>query len=270
MTRYAIGDIQGCMDTLERLLASIAFDRAKDELWIVGDLVNRGPRSLDVLRWARDLGERATIVLGNHDLHCLARMAGVANAKKRDTLDEVLAAPDRDELMEWLRQRPFLHVEGEHLMVHAGLHRSWTTARARELAGELEAGLRGPAWRTWIAQTSGSAPTWREKRTGAERVRALLGFFVRVRMCEPDGDAIADFDGAPEEGPRGAVPWYELEPPALSTHVAVFGHWAAHGARQGKRWISTDAACVWGGALTAVRLEDRHVFSVPAVEPPAA
>lgn len=269
MARYAIGDIQGCMDTLERLLARIAFDRTHDELWLVGDLVNRGPRSLDVLRWARDLGDRATIVLGNHDLHCLARLAGAAPAKKRDTLDAVLAAPDRDDLADFLRTRTFLHADDDHLLVHAGLHRSWTTARARELAAELEAGLRGPDWRTWIGHTLGGAPTWRDKRTGADRIRALLGFFIRVRMCEPDGDALPDFDGAPEDAPPGAVPWYELSPPALSTHVAVFGHWAAHGVRQSPRWIATDSACVWGGGLTAVRLSDRHTFTVPAVEPPA-
>lgn len=268
MARYAIGDIQGCMSTLERLLATIGFDAARDQVWLVGDLVNRGPRSLDVLRWARDLGDRATVVLGNHDLHLLSRVAGAAAAKKRDTLDAVLAAPDRDALCDWLRSRSLLHVEDGFLLVHAGVHKSWTATRARELAAELEAGLRGPDWRTWIAQTVGGAPTWREKRTGAERIRAILGFLVRVRTCEPDGDAVSDFDGAPEDAPRGARAWYELDPLALRDHVAVFGHWAAHGARQTERWIATDSACVWGGELTAVRLDDRKTFTVPAVETP--
>jgi bis(5'-nucleosyl)-tetraphosphatase (symmetrical) len=269
MPRYAIGDIQGCMSTLEKLLAAIAFDRTRDEVWLVGDLVNRGPRSLDVLRWARGLGDRATVVLGNHDLHLLARVAGAAGAKKRDTLDEVLAAPDRDELCDWLRTRALAHVEDGFLLVHAGVHRSWTIERTRELAGELEAGLRGDNWRAWIASTVGSAPKWRETRTGAERVRAILGFLVRVRMCDADGDALHDFDGAPSEAPRGALPWYRLEPLALRDHVAVFGHWAAHGAGQAGRWIATDSACVWGGALTAVRLDDRELISVAAVEPAA-
>jgi len=266
MARYAIGDIQGCMSSLERLLETIEFDRARDEVWLVGDLVNRGPRSLDVLRWARDLGERATVVLGNHDLHLLARIAGVAPAKKRDTLDEVLAAPDRDELCAWLRARRLLHVEDGWLLVHAGLHHAWTATHARELAGELEAELRGPDWRTWIASTMGSAPRWKESRAGAERWRATLGYLVRVRMVDGRGDALGDFDGAPEDAPKGARPWYANDPLALRDHVAIFGHWAAHGAGQGPRWIATDSGCVWGGELTAVRLDDRQAFSVPAVE----
>ena len=266
MPRYVIGDIQGCMTSLERLLERIDFDRGRDELWLVGDLVNRGPRSLDVLRWARGLGDRATVVLGNHDLHLLARAAGVAPAKKRDTLDEVLAAPNRDALCDWLRARPLVHLEDGFLLVHAGVHREWTAARARALASELEAGLRGPDWRSWIASTVGTAPKWRDHRSGAERVRAILGYLVRVRMCDDHGDAIGDFDGAPEDGPRGARPWYRLDPLALRDHVAVFGHWAAHGARQGAQWIATDSACVWGGELTAVRLDDRRTYAVPAAE----
>ncbi len=269
MARYAIGDIQGCMSSLERLLTLIGFDRRADELWLVGDLVNRGPRSLDVLRWARDLGDRATVVLGNHDLHLLARAAGVAKAKKRDTLDEVLAAPDRDELIGWLRRRPLVHVADGFLMVHAGVHMAWSLAEVEGFAREFAAALRGPGWATWVASTLGKAPSWRPHRTGDERVRAILGYLVRARMCTADGDALHDFDGAPAEAPPGALPWYALAPRALREHVAVFGHWAAHGARVTERIIATDSACVWGGALTAVRLDDRAVFAVPAVEPPA-
>jgi bis(5'-nucleosyl)-tetraphosphatase (symmetrical) len=270
MATYAIGDIQGCMDSLERLLAAIGFDRASDRLWLVGDLVNRGPRSLDVLRWARRLDDRATVVLGNHDLHLLARVAGAGKAKKRDTLETILAAPDRDELCDWLRLRSIAHIDGDYVMIHAGLHRSWTIVDVDRYARELEAGLRGDDWRTWIAGTLGSAPTWRDHRVGTERIRALLGFFVRVRMCDADGDAVPDFDGPPAEAPAGTSPWYAQSPPALTTHTAVFGHWAAHGAALGPRFIATDSACVWGGALTAVRLDDRTMFSVPAVEPSAA
>src|SRR5688572_27562554 len=142
MALYAIGDIQGCMDSLERLLAAIDYQRGRDRLWLVGDLVNRGPRSLDTLRWARDQGDSVVAVLGNHDLHLLARAAGTADAKRRDSLDDVLAAPDCDELIDWLRARPLLHVEDGHVLVHAGLHPRWTVARASALAGELEAGLR--------------------------------------------------------------------------------------------------------------------------------
>ncbi|MEZ4402938.1 MAG: symmetrical bis(5'-nucleosyl)-tetraphosphatase [Kofleriaceae bacterium] len=269
MARYAIGDVQGCMDTLARLLATIGFEPAHDQLWFVGDLVNRGPRSLEVLRFVRDLGDRARVVLGNHDLHLLARVAGVAKAKKRDTLDAVLAAPDRDALVEWLRRQPLVHVEDGLVMVHAGLHRAWTLTAALGYARELEAGLRGDAWRRWLADTVGPTPPWRPGLLGDARVRALLGFFVRVRMCDPDGDAVTDFDGAPADAPAGTVPWYQLAPPALADHTVVFGHWAAHGAALGDRWIATDSACVWGGGLTAVDLDRRRLTTVPALEPPA-
>ena len=269
MARYAIGDVQGCMDTLERLLALIGFAPGRDELWLVGDLVNRGPRSLDVLRWARRLDDRVAVVLGNHDLHLLARAAGVGKAKKRDTLDAVLAAIDRDALIEWLRRRPLVHVTDDLLMVHAGVHPAWSLAELRALAGELEAELRGPAWRTWIAGTAGAAPRWRADLTGSDRVRAILSYLVRVRMCTRDGAVVADFDGAPDDAPAGTVPWYALEPLALRDHTVVFGHWAAHGARVSDRIIATDDACVWGGALAAVDLDSRRLFRVPALEPPA-
>jgi bis(5'-nucleosyl)-tetraphosphatase (symmetrical) len=266
MAVYAVGDIQGCMDSFERLLGAIAHDPAHDRLWLVGDLVNRGPRSLDVLRWARDQGDRITAVLGNHDLHLLARAAGVAEAKRRDSLDDVLAAPDRDQLIDWLRHRPLLHVEDGHVLVHAGLHPRWTVERARTLAGELEAGLRSPEWRTWLGQLGGAAPAWSDSLTGAARVRALLAFFVRVRCCELDGEPVPDFDGPPEDAPEGTVPWYALPDPAWADHVAVFGHWAAHGLRMGERWIALDSGCVWGKGLSAVRLPDRTVVQVKSVE----
>lgn len=266
MAVYAVGDIQGCMDSFERLLAAICYDPARDRLLLVGDLVNRGPRSLDVLRWARAQGDAVTTVLGNHDLHLLARAAGVADAKRRDSLDDVLAAPDRDELIDWLRHRPLLHVDGDHVIVHAGLHPRWTVERARALAGELEAGLRGPDWRTWLGQLGGASPPWSDQLAGAARVRALLAFFVRVRCCDLDAEPVADFDGPPEDAPDGAVPWYALPDPAWSTHTIVFGHWAAHGLRLGHRWIALDSGCVWGKGLSAVRLPDRAVTQVASVE----
>ena len=154
-------------------------------------------------------------------------------------------------------------------MVHAGVHMAWSLAEVEGFAREFAAALRGPGWATWVASTLGKAPSWRPHRTGDERVRAILGYLVRARMCTADGDALHDFDGAPAEAPPGALPWYALAPRALREHVAVFGHWAAHGARVTDRIIATDSACVWGGALTAVRLDDRAVFAVPAVEPSA-
>lgn len=265
MARYAIGDIQGCMASLERLLAAIGHDPAKDRLWLVGDLVNRGPRSLDVLRWARAQGDRVTTVLGNHDLHLLARAAGVVSAKRRDTLDEVLAAPDLGELVLWLRSRPLLHVEDGWVLVHAGLHPRWTVARARALAAEVEAALRGPRWAEWLAQTLGAAPAWQDELYGSGRARSILWYLIRARTCTTDGAPI-DFDGPPEEAPVGAVPWYAVPDAAWRDHTVVFGHWAAQGLRLGERWIGIDAGCVWGKRLAAVRLEDRSVVQVKAVE----
>lgn len=266
MAVYAVGDIQGCMTSFERLLGALAFAADRDRLWLVGDLVNRGPRSLDVLRWARAHDHAITAVLGNHDVHLLARVAGVADAKRRDTLDDVLAAPDRDDLVDWLRHRPLLHADDTHVMVHAGLHPRWTVARARALAGELEAGLRSPDWRAWLRQLAGAAPPWSDALTGAPRVRALLAFFLRVRCVHPDATPVPDFDGAPEDAPAGTLPWYALPSPAWATHTAVFGHWAAHGLRVSARWLALDSGCVWGNALSAVRLGDRVVTQVKSAE----
>lgn len=265
MVRYAIGDVQGCMASLERLLAAIEYDRRRDRLWLVGDLVNRGPRSLDVLRWARAQGEAVTAVLGNHDVHLLARAGGLAKVKKRDTLDEVLAAPDRDELIDWLRRRPLVHVEDGWVLVHAGLHPRWSAARARALAAELEAGLASAGWVEWLRSALGGPLAWRDELTGAARARSVLSYLLRVRTCDARG-APVDFDGPPEEAPAGARPWYAFADAAWRDHTVVFGHWAAHGLRVGDRWIATDGGCVWGGQLAAVRLDDRRVVTVDAVE----
>jgi bis(5'-nucleosyl)-tetraphosphatase (symmetrical) len=183
VARYAIGDIQGCMASLERLLALIDFSPARDELWLTGDLVNRGPRSLDVLRWARDLDHRIVSVIGNHDLHLLARAAGASGPKQRDTLDDVLAAPDCARLMDWLRARPLLHHDASFALVHAGLHPQWTVPDARARGAEIERELRGPSWRAFLTQLGGAAPRWDARLGGGDRWRAILSYLVRVRTC---------------------------------------------------------------------------------------
>ena len=266
MARYAIGDIQGCFASLQRLLALIDFSPARDDLWLVGDLVNRGPRSLDVLRWAHAHDQHVTVVLGNHDLHFLARAAGATGAKKRDTLDELLAAKDRDRLVDWLRRRPLVHVEGEHLLVHAGLHPAWTAQDARERGAEIEHELAGASWRAFLAQTSGPSPRWDADLAGGDRWRAILAYLVRVRTLKPDGRVEPDFDGPPSQAPAGCVPWFQFPERAWATHTAVFGHWAALGLDIGPRHLALDSGCVWGNALTAIRLDDRSVFQVKAVE----
>jgi bis(5'-nucleosyl)-tetraphosphatase (symmetrical) len=266
VTRYAIGDIQGCMASLDRLLSLIDYAPAHDELWLVGDLVNRGPRSLDVLRWAMAQGAAVTSVLGNHDLHLLARAAGAAEAKKRDTLDEVLAEPDLGRMVDWLRERPLVHADDRFALVHAGLHPAWTIAQARALTDELAAQLRGPAWRAFLAQTSGApTPRWHDGLGGVDRWRAALGWFVRARTVRADL-RLDPFDGPLADAPPGTTPWFQLPDRAWTTHTVVFGHWAALGLEIGARHLGIDTGCVWGKSLTAIRLDDRMVFQVKAVE----
>jgi bis(5'-nucleosyl)-tetraphosphatase (symmetrical) len=268
VARYAIGDVQGCMASLERLLGLIGYAPGRDELWLTGDLVNRGPRSLDVLRWAVAQGDRVISVIGNHDLHLLARVAGVDGAKPRDTLDDVLAARDRDRLTDWLRARPVMHVDGSSAlaMVHAGLHPTWTIADAREFAGELEAELRAPSWRAFLSRLGGRPPRWHAGLGGGDRWRALAAYFVRARMLHRDGRIESDYDGPPKDAPAGLVPWFRVADAAWKTHTVVFGHWAALGLDLGPRHAGLDTGCVWGNSLTAMRLDDRSVFQVKAAE----
>jgi len=267
VTRYAIGDIQGCKASLDRLLEKLDYSASRDTLWLTGDLVNRGPRSLDVLHWARAQGDAVVTVLGNHDLHLLARVSGAVGEKKRDTLDDVLHAPDRDDLVDWLRMRPMAHVENERILIHAGLHPSWSAAEARGYAAELEHELAGPDWKTFIAKTAGAkAPAWDTALTGADRWRAALSYFVRARMLDREGHIVADYDGPPKGAPAGTLPWFAM-PARWNTHTAVFGHWAALGLDIGPQHLGLDTGCVWGKSLTAIRLDDRTVTSVKAAEP---
>lgn len=263
MATYAIGDIQGCMSTLEKLLAKIEFDPAEDRVWLAGDLVNRGPRSLAVLRWARDLGNRARVVLGNHDLHLLAAWSGLRKRKSLDTLDRVLEAKDGPELIDWLRTRPIMHRGKGHAMVHAGLHPRWSLKKASRLAGELEAALSGDDWQERLAAIySGRMRSWRKSLEGDANLRAALSFFVGVRCVLPDGTP-CDYRGRPEDAPGDCQPWYADRD---DDEVLLFGHWALHGHRRTKRWVALDSGCVWGGKLTAYRLGDRAVFQVKAID----
>ena len=268
MSTYAIGDIQGCFDTLQALLLRIGYRRGRDRLWLAGDLVNRGPRSLEVLRWARAQGESVVSVLGNHDLHLLARAAGVAGTRKRDTLEAVLAAADREALVEWLRRRPLLHREGPWLLVHAGLLPSWTVAHAERAARAAEEVLRGAAWRALLERWgSGPAAPWtatEEALPPLQRQALTLHLLTRLRMLHPGGEPDYAYAGPPAEGPPGLVPWFSRW---HDPHVTVlFGHWAALGRHSEPGIEALDSGCVWGGALTALRLEDRAVFAEPARE----
>ena len=263
MTTYAIGDVQGCLGALEALLDRIDFDLRRDRLWFVGDLVNRGPDSLEVLRFVKSLGDTAVTVLGNHDLHLVALAEGFGKHRADDTLDEVLAAPDRDELVAWLRHRPMLHAEGDHVVVHAGLLPQWTVARARELAAEVEAALRGPRYRNFLAELYGSRPAcWDEALLGTDRLRVIVNAMTRMRFVAADGTMEFHAKGPPSSAPRGCFPWFEAPGRRSAGATLVTGHWSALGLRVAPTLLALDTGCVWGGALSAVRLPDRQVFQV--------
>ncbi len=263
MATYAIGDVQGCFLTLRRLLEACSFDPERDRIWLVGDLVNRGPRSLEVLRWARGLGDRLVAVLGNHDLHLLGRALGSRGAREDDTLGPVLAAPDAGELIAWLRTRPLLYREGSHLLVHAGLQPAWNVEAAESLALELGATLAGSrAAELLLSLRHRGAPAWGTDLPPAERLAIALQTFVLMRTCGPDGRLCHGFSGPPEAAPAGCKPWFDHEPWRQSEIAVVCGHWARLGLRIRGNLLALDTGCVWGGCLTAVRLEDRVVYQV--------
>jgi bis(5'-nucleosyl)-tetraphosphatase (symmetrical) len=263
LATYAIGDLQGCFEPLERLLARIGFDRGRDRLWFVGDLVNRGPDSLECLRFVRGLGDAALTVLGNHDIHLLCVAEGVESARKRDTLDDVLAAPDRAQILEWLRRRPLMHVEGGFALVHAGLLPEWTVAKARGLAAEVETVLAGPGYRGFLDRLYGDEPArWDDRLEGEDRWRVIVNAMTRLRVCEADGAMALAFNGEPGEAAEGRIPWFDMPGRASRDHAIVCGHWSALGVCVRPNLYSLDSGCVWGRALTALRLEDRALFQV--------
>jgi bis(5'-nucleosyl)-tetraphosphatase (symmetrical) len=233
-------------------------------LWFTGDLVNRGPESLQCLRYVKGLGDAAITVLGNHDLHLVCVAAGVEKRRKRDTLEDVLAAPDRDELVDWLRRRPLMHVEGRHALVHAGLVPEWTVARALELAREVEQALRDPGHRELLERMYGDEPDrWDEGLDGIRRLRVIINAMTRLRVCDASGSMALKFKGEPGEAPDHFTPWFDMPGRRSRDHAIVCGHWSALGVRLRPDLLSLDSGCVWGRALTAVRLEDRRRFEVP-------
>ncbi|KAB2927280.1 MAG: symmetrical bis(5'-nucleosyl)-tetraphosphatase [Dechloromonas sp.] len=264
MATYAIGDIQGCYDSLQRLLELCAFDPAVDRLWLVGDLVNRGPKSLETLRLIHGLGDAALTVLGNHDLYLLMVAEGGAKFRgKDDTIQAVLDAPDAGELLGWLRRQPLCHTEGGFCLVHAGLLPQWTAERARELAREVETMLQGAQFREFVLNLWGSEPAaWSDALTGWPRLRVIVNAMTRMRFCTVDG--IMDFKvkGPLAKAPPGYLPWFALPDRRSADAVLVTGHWSALGLQITPNLLALDSGCLWGGHLTAIRLEDRQVFQV--------
>lgn len=267
MATYAIGDVQGCVDALRRLLDAFGFERARDHLWFVGDLVNRGPDSLATLRLVKDLGDAAVTVLGNHDFHLLAVAAGHAKKYRSDTLDAVLDAPDREELLAWLRQQPMLHVEGVWAMVHAGLLPQWNIAQAQLLAREVEAALRGEGWHEFLAKLYGDTPdSWSESLRGANRLRVIVNAMARMRFCTAQGTMALHTKGETSRAPHGFFPWFDAPGRASRDYTVICGHWSTLGLKLRPDLIALDSGCVWGGSLSAVRLEDRRLFQIPCAQ----
>ena len=262
MATYAIGDIQGCCDEFEALLAQLRFDPARDRLWLTGDLVNRGPRSLDVLRRVKRLGTAAITVLGNHDLHLLAvALAPNERVKPQDTLEPILAAPDRDELLKWLRSQPLLHHDATlgYTMIHAGLPPQWDLAMAQSCAHELEHALRDEARCIELfTHMYGDRPTrWSEELRGFDRLRFITNCLTRLRFCRTDGTLELKFKGEIDSAPKGVMPWFRVPQRKSRELRIVCGHWSALGYHDGDGVLSIDTGCVWGEKLCAIRLDRR-------------
>lgn len=266
MAVYAVGDIQGCYAPLQKLLAKLPFDPERDRLWTVGDLVNRGPDSLGVLRWALRC-DYLTTVLGNHDIHLLMRSWGLAKAKRRDTLEDVLEAPDCQVLLAWLRQRPLLYREGNVLLFHGGLHPSWSVEEAEDLAREVEDTLRSDRAQELLSLPESKIPErWDGKLSGLPRLRLALRIFTTLRIFGPGGDMAFNFSGSPALAPVGYLPWFAVPGRKAQGQTLVFGHWASLGLKLAPGFFALDSGCVWGRELTAVRLTDQAIFQVPGVE----
>lgn len=264
MATYAIGDIQGCFSALQALLKRVEFDAGHDRLWLVGDLVNRGPDSLKTLRFVRDLGPAAVTVLGNHDLYLLMVAYGTVRSRgKDDTIQAVLDAPDREALLGWLRTRPLMHVENGFAMVHAGLLPGWTVSQARALAREVEGALAGPYHADLLHNMWGSEPAaWRDDLRDYERMRVIVNAMTRMRFCTPEGVMDFKVKGEVARAPKGYLPWFDAPARRSTDATVVFGHWSALGLKIRSNLMALDSGCLWGRELTAVRLEDRQVFQV--------
>lgn len=270
MATYAIGDIQGCYQELVELLDLINFNDKNDRLWFTGDIVNRGPDSLAVLRLIKQLD--AVVVLGNHDLHLLAVAAGKADPNKKDTLEAILEAPDRDQLLTWLKSRPLLHRDQglACVLIHAGLPPQWSIPRAQSLAQEVEQVLQGAQAEKYFAHMYGNEPVlWSEDLSGWERLRFITNCFTRLRFCTPDGRISMKDKGPPGRQSKPLLPWYQIQDRQSRDQTIIFGHWAT--IRLGEKQDfkanhvhALDTGCIWGGELTAMRLEDETYFSVPS------
>jgi bis(5'-nucleosyl)-tetraphosphatase (symmetrical) len=268
MAHYAIGDIQGCHAEFCQLLDLIGFSRTGDRLWLTGDLVNRGPDSLAVLREVIALGDSAVTVLGNHDFHLLTIAAGHRRPHRGDTLHEILEAPDRDALVGWLARRPLLVIEDGMLLVHAGLVPSWTPATAHMLSGEVQSKLASDDATRFLGVLYGDEPrTWSDDLAGDDRLRAVVNACTRMRLCTADGTMEFHEKRGRGHGPPGFRPWFEHDTRRSAGVLVVCGHWSTLELELAPNLLMLDSGCLWGGTLTAVRFPDRRVYQVPSRSP---
>ncbi len=271
MSTYAIGDIQGCYKPLMTLLNKVKFNPANDKLWCVGDLINRGPKSLDTLRYLRDIDSAAEIVLGNHDLHFLAIFHGCGPLRTKDTLQQLMESADCFELSEWLRNKPLAHFDSietqmgiqHYLMIHAGVAPQWTLQKTLDYAAEIELALQGKNFKKFLKNMYGDQPDcWDKNLTGMERLRVITNYLTRVRFCNEQGTMDLSIKEGLAFAPAGFQPWFNFETFSSKTNI-IFGHWAALEGFTGKEHIyALDTGCVWGRELTMMRLEDHKLFSV--------
>ena len=270
MSSYVIGDVQGCDDELGELLALVRFDAAIDRLYFVGDLVNRGPKSVEVLRRVKALSELgvADCVLGNHDFFLIMAFEGFSKLHEGDTLDQILCQPGARELVDWLRQCPLLIETGSHVILHAGLLPAWTVADASALAREIERELRAPNYREFLRTLFGNEPrTWHDDLTGLARYRATVNAFARLRFCTACSEIEFHEKRDASFAPSGFSPWFALPGRQSASAHLIAGHWSSEGLRLLPNISLLDSGCLWGGALTAMRLDDRAIFQVPSQQP---
>ncbi|WP_340123493.1 symmetrical bis(5'-nucleosyl)-tetraphosphatase [Methylobacter svalbardensis] len=268
MSIYAIGDIQGCFDELLRLLDTICFNEHTDQLWFAGDLVNRGPKSLETLRFVKSLGDSAITVLGNHDLHLLAASCAPKIANKKDSLLPILEAPDRDELIDWLRRRPLFHFNDDFCLVHAGLPPQWDFKKTQKMALLAEQALRSPDYQAFLKQMYGNKPNiWSSNLKGVEKLRFIINCFTRMRYCDVNGRLDFVQSGPLGSQPKSLVPWFAAPKRKNANMRIIFGHWSTLGYYEGPNCYAIDTGCLWGGQLTALKLgEPVQRFSIDCPE----
>lgn len=269
MATYLIGDLQGCFDELQLLLEKVNFHPTYDELWLVGDIVARGNKSLNCLRFVYELGDSAKMVLGNHDLHLLTIAAGLRQPKKKDKLDAIFEANDRQQLFDWLRKQPLLRQHPEHhfIMCHAGISPEWDLAQAQRAANELTQALQQDSYRTLLQNMYGNMPDhWQDDLTGIDRYRYIINSFTRMRFCHQDKRLELNCKAPLSEAPAHLLPWFQLDNPLYESVPIVFGHWASLVGESTPEGIyALDSGCVWGNYMTMLRWEDKQYFYQPAL-----